>query len=133
LWDGDIKLFKIDTDGYDFALLDAYLEELSKRSSNIYFELEVRNADDFNDWTRLLSRLFRSGYSRLIFWDDPGRFMGAFRNAEQALDLVHWQHSYHRFTDNQDIRIHNFDVLAVADNDEELADKIVATCRNSSC
>ena len=134
--DGPVRLLKIDTDGYDLPLLHAYSSKLAAEGANLFFELEVRSLEDVQSWSDLTADLLGNGYSRLLVWDDPGHFMGSIDSAEQIAQLIRWQHSYQNSEHAERARRHgayvricNFDVLAVAERDDAVADEILAWYR----
>lgn len=117
-------LIKLDTDGYDMELIREYAHDFSQHKTNLYFELEVRSWDDVEAWNETLSLLFRIGYSSFLFWDDPGHYMGQATEPSQAVDLLRWQYSYRNPHHFGEIRIYNFDVLATAPFDADIAEGI---------
>jgi hypothetical protein len=121
LADGHVKLIKIDTDGYDRSLIQGYKDDFGRRGMNVLFELEVRSGDDVRAWTNCVADLLRRDYAGLLIWDDPGHFMCSVRAVGLADQLMGWLLS-HGNSDSigRPRRIYNFDVLAVAQEDEDV-------------
>ncbi len=87
----DVALLKIDTDGFDLALVEACLEAQPAPIFPIYFELEitskqpneVRAAAERSQ--AFFNRVASAGYRRAFVWDDPGRFYGLIDLADGAV------------------------------------------------
>lgn len=120
----DIGLLKIDTDGYDAELIGTYTEQLALRGVNLFFEMEVRTPGDVAQWVDRIRGLFVAGYAGLLVWDDPGHFLCSISGVELARQLLQWQLSYTGADYRGEMRVYNFDVLAVAANDREILSEI---------
>jgi FkbM family methyltransferase len=115
-----IGLVKVDTDGYDLSLINAYMDQLAASETNLYFELEVRSADDVAAWSACLHSLLEKGFMGLLVWDDAGHFICSATSLMHVVQLLQWQLSYMKENFAGIQRVFNFDVLAVVSPDRDL-------------
>src|SRR5262249_47994713 len=125
---GDIALLKIDTDGFDLAIVEACLETEAGPAPTfpIFFEMEitsdqpgaVRAAAERSK--AFLGRVVGAGYRRAFVWDDPGRFFGLVDLADGGVvaNLLNYM------TQVQHRPVWGFDICLVCDADISLLQAI---------
>ncbi len=75
-----IQLIKIDTDGYDFKILQSNKELIKQSKPNIYFEYDINfNDNDATDALNLVIFLETLGYI-LVIYDNFGNLMDSIEN-----------------------------------------------------
>lgn len=90
---GDVRLLKIDTDGYDLAVIRGAREWLEKQKPVVFFEYSPTDlAATGDDGHSSVDELARRGYGRILYWDNYGRFLCA--SSLEDLRLIQQLHSY---------------------------------------
>lgn len=107
----DAGLVKIDTDGFDFAVIDGARELLARARPALLFECDHFDAPDFVTRCRGALELLRScGYAHFVAYDNFGHLMGSFSldNRQPFEQLLFYQLSS---------PFHYFDLLAMPDGE----------------
>jgi len=122
----EVALLKIDTDGFDLAIIEACLEAQPAPTFPIYFEMEitsnqpgeVRAAAERSQ--AFFDRVVNAGYRRAFVWDDPGRFYGLIDLADDAVvtNLLNYM------TQVRHRPVWGFDIALVCDADVSLLQAI---------
>ena len=68
----NIKLIKVDVDGYDHNVLFSAIEELIKNKPDLFFEYYILNESTHKEYIRLLEKLFEIGYNKWVVLDNYG-------------------------------------------------------------
>lgn len=123
LADKEIKILKIDTEGFDTIILRGATETIQKHSPVIFFEYNKTNMDAIGeDGLSTLFSLEKYGYHTVMFFDNYGRYM---------LSLPINQHEpikeLHHYSDNYHSRVGYYDVCLFHDKDTELAHTFMKT------
>ena len=124
----EVALLKIDTDGFDLAIIEACLEEQPGPAPTfpIYFELEI-TSDQPSEVRAAAERgqaffnqVVNAGYRRAFVWDDPGRFYGLIDLADDAVvtNLLNYM------TQVRHRPVWGFDIALVCDADVSLLQAI---------
>lgn len=119
---GAVALLKIDTDGFDLALIEACLETRPAPTFPIYFELEITSnqAHELRAAAQrsqaFFHRTVQAGYRRALVWDDPGRFFGLIDLAEAGAvtNLLNYM------TQIRHRPVWGFDIALIHDSDTSL-------------
>jgi FkbM family methyltransferase len=119
----NIKLLKIDTDGFDFKIIRSGFNFIKKQKPVLFFEYDVVHLAENNDdaWQTLAILRDEMGYDQALYFDNFGRFLCAIslKNDErQAKQLL-------RYIQNYKGAFPYFDVCLLQGNDADLADKII--------
>lgn len=117
----NIKLLKIDTDGYDFKIIRSGLKCISNQKPIIFMEYSnyhlTANKEDGID---TLTKLEKLGYNKIIYYDNCGRFLLA-----TELDKVSLLKHLYNYTANKEGAITYYDLCIVHSEDNQLADLII--------
>jgi hypothetical protein len=88
-----VKLYKIDTDGFDYKILIGSKRFLTKLKPVIFFEYSEKHLRDAgDDAITLFTYLEALGYTMFVFYDPYGRFM--FSSLSSNIDLIKQIHAY---------------------------------------
>ena len=71
------RIVKIDTDGFDCAIIEAELEFFAKQHPVLFFEYDPRfYAEDYRGLPGLAEHLYLIGYATGLIYDNSGYYMG---------------------------------------------------------
>ena len=123
----DTAFVKIDTDGFDYTIINGALQWLHEVMPLWLWEVDIRNEDDLREADSVVDRLSGIGYGTFVVWDDPGDLI------MPTTDVAAVQ-SLHRYLlrqrSVQTPRIYNHDVLAVPKDRDMIVARILANpCR----
>lgn len=117
--ESNTKLVKIDTDGFDFSIIQTSLEWLSKLQPLLFYENQIRDAKSFNDSNQTLENLVSIGYKYFIVWDDPGFHLISTSNINHLLDVN--RYLFKVWSSNAPHKsIHNYDFLCLPPCDQDI-------------
>ncbi len=115
------KLLKIDTDGFDFLIIQASHEFIRKSQPVIFFEYDITfSQSGILEAKEAIELLIRVGYKRFIFYDNFGNYCMSFSDSQLEIleDLNRFLFS-NRFLSGTP-SIYYYDVCAFSQEDEEL-------------
>lgn len=119
----DINLIKIDTDGFDFLVIDNSLETIKRETPSLFFELQIDFSWQMVRYENSLSILNSIGYSNWTFFDNFGSTILSTQDFDIVVDLLRYLNLQ---KDHKNQRtIFHFDVLAYTQKDKGLVDAIV--------
>lgn len=109
---------KLDTDGYDFRILEDSLTWLSNARPAVLFESQIRSREDLEGANKLFASMMNIGYSHFVVWDDPGFHL----LSTSSLDILTDLNRYLFKVWERDVRrsICNYDVLCLHEDDKDL-------------
>ena len=118
----NLKLLKIDTEGFDTIILRGAHEMIKQHHPAIYIEFNRNNMEAINeDGLSTLFSLEAEGYRSVIFFDNNGRYL-------TTLDIN--QHeiisNLYNYTDEEKSGIPYYDLCLFHESDPELAKTFVA-------
>jgi FkbM family methyltransferase len=119
------KLLKIDTDGFDFSIIDGSLGVISNQLPVLFFEYDITFKEDaHNDSIQTMKSLCDIGYRRFLIYDNYGNFLLSLSsdNLEQVSDLTAYLLS-NRYTTGS-IAVYYFDICAFPECDIDICDAI---------
>lgn len=120
------KLLKIDTEGYDFKIIEGAQRFLTKAKPVVFFEYDPSfYAPDLRAGIATVRILVDLGYTRFIVYDNRGNFMLSLSDenvAERFLDLNAFLASHRRFG----TAVHYLDVCAFHAEDADLHEMVHA-------
>jgi FkbM family methyltransferase len=118
----DTAFVKIDTDGFDYRIINGALDWLQTVRPVVMWEVDVRSEADVTDADSVVANLAEIGYARFLVWDDPGDLLTQTDDPAVVKAL-------HRYLLRQHLsgapRIYNYDVLAIPRGQEDLAEAIL--------
>jgi FkbM family methyltransferase len=119
-----ISLVKVDTDGYDYDVLNSALSLLNGRQPLLFFEAHFSDAQQRAKYEELILVLYKTGYSNWSVFDNFGGLMLSEATPNQVIDLLTY---VWRQNQNQSNRtIYYIDILVGVDRDKGL---IHAACQ----
>lgn len=116
----NIKLIKIDTDGYDLKIIKSGTNTILRNKPIIFFEFDPifikENGDDPLSIFKLLKII---NYTKLLFYDNYGRFIILIdiNNAGGIHNLVN-------YIQNRKGRFEYYDICAIHRDDQDITDEI---------
>ncbi len=115
-----IKIFKVDTEGFDTIILRGAQNFIRETKPVIYLEYNRDNMNAINEnGLATILRLESVGYKRILFYDDRGRYILTTTLAERELVL-----SLHNYADGKNGLIYYYNICLFHDDDDDLALKI---------
>lgn len=118
----DIKLLKIDTDGFDFSILRGSTQLIGHFKPVLFFEYDAVFLEEQHEHrTQTLEQLQGLGYNKIIYYDNFGKMLLS-ATLDQHL-LLEQLYIYMR---RKDGAFPYFDVCVFHKDDERLADEIIA-------
>jgi FkbM family methyltransferase len=117
------KLVKMDTEGYDFQIINHSLNVIRKSHPVIFFEYDPHfTCDEPDAGIETIEALIASGYSEFLFYDNFGNYLLRATPREHHIfrDLDRYLLSNRR----HGVAVHYFDVCALHAEDAELAEEI---------
>jgi FkbM family methyltransferase len=117
----NFKLLKIDTEGFDCAILRGSTNYLRQVSPVIFFEYNRENMDAIGEpGLDTLFGLAELGYSRIAFHDNAGRLVAA-----TTLDDREVIKDLHGYADGKNAEIYYYDLTVFHERDTDLAMKFL--------
>ena len=117
----DVSLVKVDTDGYDYDVINSADLLLSSRLPLLFFECQYDNANQKQKYQQLIKKLFDLGYTKWSVFDNFGALLLRTGTKSNILDLIEyvWRQNEgksHRTT-------YYLDIFAGSGKDEDLMTK----------
>ncbi len=120
------KLLKIDTDGYDFTIIQQSIDIILELCPVIYFEYDISFEKYAGCKAGLdtIDLLLSKGYNKFIVYDNYGNYLISLSspNLDSFVDLNSWLVSNHFKSGS--IAIYYLDICAFSDKDNDLFDRI---------
>ena len=121
------KLLKIDTEGFDCAIIRGSLGFIQEVRPVIFFEYNRENMDAIGEpGLETLAILAELGYSRIMFHDSRGRFIGSMTLADRD-GLKDW----HDYVDGKKSEIYYLDITVFHEQDTDIAMQYLETERTT--
>jgi FkbM family methyltransferase len=118
---GTIKLFKIDTEGFDTKIIRGALDYIRTTKPVIYFEYNRDNMQAINeDGISTIWQLEKLGYKKILFYDDRGRFMLGTDISDK--DIILHMHNY---ADGKNGLIYYYNICLFHEDDTDTALKTI--------
>ncbi len=119
----NIKVLKIDTEGFDTIILRGADQLLAQHQPALFFEYNRANMEAINeDGLSTLFALEKQGYKKVIFFDNYGRYLITLPLSERALIK-----QLHYYSEDAVSQIGFFDLCLFHENDEDIAEKFTGT------
>jgi FkbM family methyltransferase len=119
------KLLKIDTDGFDFSIIQKSISVLSSLQPVIYFEYDISFTPDAREESlKALKSLLECGYKNFIVYDNYGNYLLSLssQDYDKFIDLNTYLFS-NRFASGM-AAVYYLDICAFAEADTDLFEKI---------
>jgi FkbM family methyltransferase len=123
LGDGNACFVKIDTDGFDYEIIQSSGDFLQHVHPVVYWEGEVNNREELSRAVATVRFLQDLGYAQFAVYDDPGFFLLS-TNDISVIEQLHnylfevGKHSYRR-------SIFNYNIAAFHETDSDVADRVI--------
>ncbi len=121
--DVDTKFIKIDTDGFDFAILRSSVDWLTLAQPLVLFESDVPTHDLHRQGLETLNALVAIGYRWFVVWDDRGYHMTTTDDIGVLRDLHTWLHTRRQAASSLQ-GVSNFDILCAVGSDRDVVDAV---------
>lgn len=118
----DLAFIKLDTDGFDFGILQNSINWLKYTKSAVLFENQIYNTKDLADSNNVLEKLFSIGYHYFLVWDDPGILLFASNSLDSLHELNYYLFKVHQIKHR--ISIFNYDILCLHERDHDIFHKV---------
>lgn len=128
------KLLKIDTDGFDFYIIETSLEAIEGLAPVIYFEYDISFQNQGEEaGLATIQNLFDIGYEYFMVYDNYGNYLVSLSHQEydRFLDLTTYLASNRKKSGTP--VVHYFDICAFTENDVDLFESIRLMEINLSC
>ena len=119
------KLLKIDTDGFDFSIIQTSISVIGNLSPVLFFEYDIFFTSDARDESlKTLQVLFECGYKSFIVYDNYGNYLLSLssQDYDKFIDLNTYLFS-NRFASGM-AAVYYLDICAFAEADTDLFEKI---------
>lgn len=119
------KLLKIDTDGFDFYIIETSIEVIEQLSPVVYFEYDISFQNQGEEAAlATIQALFNIGYEYFLIYDNYGNYLVSLSNQEydRFLDLTTYLASNRKKSGTP--VVHYFDVCGFTENDIDLFESI---------
>jgi len=104
-------LIKIDTDGFDFTIIQSHLEFFAANQPVLFFEYMVESKQLYDDSLTCLKGLIDAGYTRFFVFDNFGNLI----SSDASIDMLRELNQYLLSNLAFGRAVNYFDVLAIAD------------------
>jgi len=119
------KLLKIDTDGFDFSIIQTSISVIGNLRPVLFFEYDIFFTSDARDESlKTLQVLFECGYQSFIVYDNYGNYLLSLtsQDYDKFIDLNTYLFS-NRFASGI-TAVYYLDICAFAEADTDLFEKI---------
>ena len=117
----NFKLLKIDTEGFDTIIIRGALKIIEETRPVIYFEYNRDNMQTINENGFLtLLKLKESGYNKVLFYDDTGKFLLSTTLSEKIL-----LNQLHNYADGKSSLIYYYNLCVFHSFDNDIADRLI--------
>jgi FkbM family methyltransferase len=121
--DDKVVFIKIDTDGFDYKIINDSLDYLKEKLPSIIFEGMIRSSADLEQANEVLVKLIEIGYTHFLIWDDPGFFITSTNSLATLKDLNRYLFAIWSFEQTKK-SISNYDILCLKADDADICHQI---------
>lgn len=121
--ESNIRLIKVDTDGYDHDVLLSGEGTIKKHQPLLFWENVVENDQQLAGYDSLYQKLEDLGYSRLYIFDNLGNFLLSSTDFESLYSICQYVYTIKQHGDHKTFSY--TDTLAVTEKDEKWVDAII--------
>ncbi len=117
----NLKLLKIDTEGFDTIILRGATDLINNHHPVLYFEFNKSNMNAINeDGLSTLFSLEKFGYRTIIFFDNKGRYLLSASISDVGLIT-----QLHHYADEKNSEIAYYDVCLFHETDKDIASEFI--------
>ena len=117
----NLKLLKVDTDGYDIKILKGSQKIIEKFKPVIFFEYDaVFIEEQGDDWLGIFQTFNAIGYQTIIFYDNYGNLL-----LSTSIDNIFLITQLHNYIKNKESKIQYYDICLFHKSDEAIAQEII--------
>jgi FkbM family methyltransferase len=117
----DVKLLKIDTDGFDFNILRGSVGLMKTNQPILFFEYDAFYLDQLgDDGISFFNEILRLGYNKMLYYDNYGKLLLTLSTSDK--ELISQLYSYMK---NKTGAFPYYDVCVIHQCDSELAKLII--------
>lgn len=125
-----VSLIKVDTDGWDYDVLNSGFGTIDEHKPLLFFEADIRSEEILGKYKDTLCRLDSAGYSHWHIFDNFGDYIMKVDNHEHLIDLLRWvMRSQERAAKNRSI--YYVDILCCCQRDSGLASQSILNYLNA--
>jgi FkbM family methyltransferase len=117
----NIKLIKIDTDGFDYDVLDSSMETIERYKPILFFECYYEFEFQKEGYKNSIKNLISKGYKEWIIFDNYGEIISKTNSLEKIIDYIEyiWDQKYNLKKNINDY----YDLLCYCEKDKDLVYK----------
>lgn len=117
----NIKLIKIDTDGFDYDVLDSSMETIERYKPILFFECYYEFEFQKEGYKNSIKSLISKGYKEWIIFDNYGEIISKTNSLEKIIDYIEyiWDQKYNLKKNINDY----YDLLCYCEKDKDLVYK----------
>jgi FkbM family methyltransferase len=120
----NIKLLKIDVDGFDYDVINSASEIIKKYKPLIFFEAQTDTIEQFNEYIKTINHLITEGYLHFYVFDNYGEFVikiGNLSHLRQIMNYI-WKQNIKKTTRT----MYYIDVLCAQQETHKKIDEIIS-------
>ena len=118
-----INLLKVDTDGFDYDVLESSLKTIEKHKPILFFECRYELEYQKTNYKSIIKKLQSLGYFHWTLFDNYGEIIITTQNLETIYSLIDyvWKQNLKKTTRT----IFYYDLLVCCDNNKEIVDNVI--------
>lgn len=118
-----IKLLKVDTDGFDYDVLESSLKTIEKHKPILFFECQYELEYQKTNYKNIIKKLQSLGYFHWTLFDNFGEKIITTQNLETIYSLM--EYVWNQNLGKTKRTIFYYDLLVCCDNNKEIVDKVI--------
>jgi len=120
-----ISLIKIDTDGFDYDVINSSPGIIAKSKPLIFFECDCENIHQKEKYEEAISNLSNQGYSSWSIFDNFGALLFQTRQTSQVFDIINYVWLQNQGKSNR--TFYYIDIFLNVDEDSELINRVISS------
>jgi FkbM family methyltransferase len=117
----DIKLLKIDTDGFDLKILRGGFDSIAKLKPVLFFEYDSAYLEEQkDDGIKIFDELAQIGYNRILYYDNYGKFLISITTGDTAIIK-----QLYAYITKKEGAFHYYDLCIFHKDDDDLAETVI--------
>ena len=118
-----IKLLKVDTDGFDYDVLESSLKTIEKHKPILFFECQFEQEFQKTNYKSIIKKLQSLGYFYWILFDNYGEMILKTQNLEILYSLI--EYVWKQNLEKTERSIFYLDILVCCDNNKKIIDNVI--------